>query len=746
MDEKHSQEGLGLGRSAATEQKEAAVDVHASNMPPSALNYYDPIGTLQGGGNNPYVNFSAHLYTDPWEKDRDNAKVKGQPLYKSFWGRVGTRMFSRGLVGASFMTLGNLALNTWDTYLPMEEQMPVHKALTRMAEFFDGTAGKGLASVSTGWHTMLGRADAKERGQALVSGFRSKKQFSMHRIEETVKDISESNPLVTRPIGELTGRTLGQEMVGMTFDFALGSFGDALGREIVSLFDPNYRKEWIKEDGSVDVGKMVTGAGRSLWRMVSYNQMEDWAAALPYVYQCRFQRNFIAKHFKKDFPNSKLMLDNQSGAYKLDKDTNEIIGTYMWPSALDLQFRFMGYNFYTLMFRDAYNHMAGMYHNWKDHGFGIHFEMPEHPVEQCEHAFSESVKYVAKSFIKSMTYMAPAVPFFWAFRTPIQMSRGIFISGADDRGAATTVRTQGVEGAKGNREYVARYKPQRGARQYVATAGSSDFMNVMLMKNPSKGIQWKDNENFIRAPERLGENAEIESLCPTFGERLLIGDKRPLWFHKDFNPRDEKYYASTFDKFLYPFAQIGHKAGEVLASKLFHPIGESKWMTEFVEKTPSLQEALKRYPNTLNSYNVGTTFAHSALSYTPYMIAKYETANHIDMPLFDAATYRMLDGIHHLSGKDFKEGIHDMASVLVRGSISEGTVAAASKPRGLVNSSYEMAHKKEEKQKELKEKRDEYQHKQYVGTTPKQAGGWAAYEAMRSQGNEKGAPDGVTIH
>lgn len=692
-------------RSIAPQKGEKAENVASRGDAPSVLQYgaSSKDYALRGsGGDNTYINYSAHLYTDPWDKTPRN-KNEGEPLYKSIGGRVLTRTISRGLFGAAFMTLGSVAVNTWDPHEPVEGMRTVHKFMTGLSRVFDTVFGSPIKAAF---------------GEEAVK-FRTKKVFSATASAQAIKE-AEAGAYV--PVTRINGRSLGEEMVGISFDFAAGSFGDALGRELISVIDPNYHKDWLK-DGHVNFGAMAKSAGKSLWHIVSYNQMEDWAAALPYAYQMRAQRHF----FGQNWPGSKFTIDRQnSGGSFVVGPEGEIKGTYMVPGALDLQARFMGYNFYTLMFRDVYNHSAMRLREWKKDGYSLHFHLPEHPIRAVEHAGEETAKYMAKSFIKSMLYMAPAVPFFWMFRTPQSRNSGVFVSDSDDGGVVVKNKTHGVQPGPNGEPCLMVTTEENGER--VATSVTSDLFSVA----DHIGGEWKDGVLYNK-----GKPVEL----------WLHGEKiTPEYLQKTFDPYDTKYCFNMFERTLNPLGKLTRSASRLLNKNILEPITSTRFFSSYVEGSEYVQHLVKQYPHVINRYNLSNTYVNSAMSYTPYMIAKYETANHIDMPLFDAAAYRFLDGIDTLKWKDIREGVHDMASVVVRGPISEGTLEAAKKPRGLINSSSEASARDEQHQKELREERRIAKEHKAQESISKKSGGWSAYEAARAQNKENAPPDGVTIH
>ncbi len=652
------------------------------------------------GGNNRHVNFSARLYTDPWQKEAKDSKEGGNPLYKSLGGRVLTRTISRGLFGATFMTLGNLAVRTWDPYMPVCEM---------------GTVHKGMTYLSRGFQTVLGTPIAAVFGEEAVQNFRSKKNFSATHLREATERALAGEFV---PISEVTGRNLGEEMVGKTFDFAAGSFGDALGREFMSVLDPNYHTDWM-QDGHINFKNMAKDVGQSVWKAVSYHQMEDWAAALPYVYQMRGQRALLSKQW----PGVKFTLDHEAngGSFRID-EKGHINGSYMAAGALDLQCRFMGYNFYTLMFRDLYNHVASKFQEYRE-GEPLNIGIPKHPIEATGHAASETIKYVGKSFIKSMLYMAPAVPFFWMTRTPASRHNAFFVS--EDNGLLVDKHTLGV----GRDPRGPRFKAENKNGVIETTTTSGDFISVGQIKAGN----WKDGKLFTS-----GENAK-EVIPNLKGDRIT-----PDFFSKSFDPYSKEYIFGKFEAALNPIGRASRNFSRFVSHNMFKPFTTSDLYTKYVSQREGVQQMLARHPEVFNRHNIANTYINSAMAYTPYMIAKYETANHIDMPYFDAATYRFLDGIHHGQMGEIKQGLKDMASVVVRAPISEGTVAAAEKPRGLVNSMHETAKIKEEKQGAISRARLE--NEKGIRSTLKEQGSWSAYETARAQTQENGPPEGVTIH
>ncbi len=660
----------------------------------------------QVGGNNPYVNFSARLYTTPW--DQEKRAGERNPLFKSRGGRVFTRLLSRGLVGATFMTMGNMAVRSWDPYLPMEEQGLVHKGMTSLATGFDYAFGKPIEAIF---------------GEN-ATHFRSKRNFSPTALED-VKALMDKAPGLSDDfhISRVTGRSLGKEMVGVSFDFAAGSFGDALGREIVAVADPGHKNDWYDDKGHFSAKQTAKSIGKSLWKVVSYHQAEDWFAALPYVYQMHAQRELLASWW----PGAKFTFDHQAngGSFRVGND-GQIKGTYMMAGAMDLQARFMGYNFYTLIFRDLYNHTASKYNEWKEHGYPKHFSLPANPVDATAHAVAETTKYTAKSFIKSMLYMFPAVPFFWAFRVPASRNHAFFVS--EDGGPVLKNQTTGVD-RKDGELFFKREIDENGKPIYTTT--SADMLSV---PDVSKG-RGKEYENIYINGKKINAPDWLKS--------------------QDFDPFAKEYATNWFEKTLNPIGKMVRRAGRLMDKHVTSRITEAGLMSEGSSGGAILESLIGRngvMHGGVNSQEFANSFVNNSFSYTPYMIAKYETANHIDMPIFDAATYRMLDGIQYGNWNEIKAGFRDMGSVIVHGDISPETLEAARKPRGLTNSMHETKVRTDQRQAELKHNKSFAERVRNGEETDKEEAkpavkdGWAAYETSRNQERESGAPDGSTIH
>lgn len=331
-------------------------------------------------------------------------------------GRFAIRMISRGVVGAAFFTIGGrIATNHLKGYDP-NKAWDRSKPLQAVAKGIDLTFGKiiegGLRSLARLKHT---EAEAAEIAKKAMT-FRDSRHFPESGFEH--------------------GRSYGAETVGFTFDFAMASIGDASTRNIIQAFDPNVKKSWLVNDAGKPAakgerahvlwGEWAKSVGRTTWRIFSKNQGEDWAAAIPYAFQMKFQRQFLTKILDKRFEGHQVVFDHSwnGGAYKV-KD-GRIVGDYQLVGALDLHARFVGYNWYTLMFREGYDKISNAFDQWKKNDYKINLHVPQHvnPLTATLDGIGNTARYVTKSFIKANMYMNPAVVPFWLIRVPQSKWRG----------------------------------------------------------------------------------------------------------------------------------------------------------------------------------------------------------------------------------------------------------------------------------------------------------------------------------
>lgn len=433
-------------------------------------------------------------------------------------GRLMIRTISRGIFGAAFFTIGGrMATKQLQGYTESTGWKDIDKSkpLQYVAKGFDATLGRIIEGSVRGISSLHHTSDqAAKIGRDAVT-FRETKNFS-------------GQP----------GRSYGADVVGFTFDFAMASVGDALARNVIQAFDPNIKQTWRVNDKGEMAGKgekwhfkpgeFGKWAGSTAWRIVSKNQGEDWAAAIPYAFQMKFQRQFLTKVFNKRWEGHQLVFDNtwHGGAYKMDKASGKIVGDYQLAGAIDLHARFVGYNWYTLMFREGYDAVGSALKKWKEDGFAIHPHVSKdfNPITSTIDAVGNSALYVTKSFIKANMYMNPAMLFFW----PARVSQSKWRSGGEhvimENGAAK------LEGVKhqdfnpfDNKHYehyptntvLDRFEKRfsqgmnvLGKGQYWTGSQATKFTDKLASKNLLPGSKWlgnvfeRDAKGYVLAADR----------------------------------------------------------------------------------------------------------------------------------------------------------------------------------------------------------------------------------------------------
>jgi hypothetical protein len=620
------------------------------------------------------VNYSARLfqshYENPWDSEREEG-VRPQRWFDTIGGRVAIRTFSRGVMGAGFMTLGQVASRGYNPHLSVaEHENIIHKFMSSIAWLFDHTLGKGIEKS-------VGALYGEEIGHQAVR-FRTKNAFGHPE--------------------QGMGRSFGNEVVGVTFDFALGSIGDAWGRRIAGLFDPNVRKKWMKE-GHLDIKELGKDTVKTAWEILSYNQAEDWAAAPLYVYQMKGQRHLLDGMWK----GARISGDHNVNSSIRVNDHGIPDGDFLKAGALDFQMRFMGYNFYTLMYRDIYNHMRNHISHWNEYK-GLDYS--SHPDRSL---VGEVTKYIGKSFTKSMLYMAPAVFPFWTARVAGGLNNGSMIN--PDKGPI-----------------MARY---------------TDKNNNVVETPYSSFLREKD------------------------GLELTLGGKQ-------IKPGNQEHYLTTKSPFEWEYNRDGFSRAMNNYGEFIDKVGSGvqKEVVEPAMKLPGLSRLAAK--NDALAASFAHAYTQNAMSYTPYMIAKYETQQLVDTPVFDAAFYRFADGLDHLRFSEVKAGIQDMFNATLRKPVSEQTEAQAHEPRGLVNSTKESqdyaairrgyknsTHAHEIRKAYLSDEPEEKIHKEADSNETAKADRDVSPEkriALREEGNnvptyqvsrldqQRSVPPGVTIH
>ncbi|MFN7401139.1 MAG: hypothetical protein ACK5R4_02250 [Alphaproteobacteria bacterium] len=509
--------------------------------------------------------------------------------------RVAIRLVSRGIFGAlAFAFGGRYARTQLRDYHPEDWTWNSKKPLQALAKGFDTIFGKPIQ--------MAVRSVAGQKAAEDATWFRSKAyHFSMpeHSVPPRLASKMKELPL---------GRSLGAEMVSVSFDFSCASAADAFTRNIIQVADPNIKKPWLDDHGKFDGGKLVKYVGATSWRILTKNAGEDWGAALPYVYQMKLQRRLIAKWY----PGSKLFLDHgwNGGSYELDKQ-GKIVGDYQWPGALDLQGRFVGYNWHTLMYREGYDAIGRHLKQWKDHGFAVDLKSPEHPVSALVGGARDGLRYVIKSFIKANLYMQPAVPFFWLFRTPQTKWRAGPIN------------------------------PDSGYTLKESTRPYDKFDN-------NRNRLFQGGTNITKHPKHLP----------------IYFHEKPIYGHElgNFDPYAAQHQKTLFSKILNPFGKISYVTGTKLmetgwGGKLI--TGSSGWLSKVFGESPFRREEILR------------GIVDASFSYTPYMIAKAELGLRVDdrpsdgsLGKMDKAIYKAMDSLSAFKFKEFGQNIGEIKDLI----------------------------------------------------------------------------------
>lgn len=513
----------------------------------------------------------------------------GRPWSSTPEGRAAIRLFSRGVMGAAFFALGQMKgiedLQGYNANRP-------DGALQHIAAFIDKTFGRAIQGGAAAIAGALGADDPAAWGRRAVA---------------------------FRPTRARGPRSLGEEAVAITFDFAAASVGDALGRNIADMFDPNIKKPWLK-DGKVDLKEMAKAMGKSLWTIFSLNQGEDWAVAIPYAYFLRLQRNILNRipGFKGFGFDSDLAVNG--GSVRVD-DQGAITGNYQLAGMLDLQGRFVAYNMLTSMYRDIYRKTQKLFdshlHPEKyTEEFAAAQQEPQRTLaERVMDAPADTIRWAMRHIVKAGIYMSFAVPFFWVTRTPQSKAIGLAIH--PEHGPMGTVK-DGV------------FTPTR-------------FGSELGMK--------KENQVFQRLQ---GVNSEQNP----FLENGVARDP--------FNIN-----ASAADAWAAPVGRLNQKAVEGVQNVLAKSSGTSG-MLGWVAGRMGGKFGAK--PFDVN--NFAERYVRAAASYTPYMYAKAELNtgaggygdNNTQM---DFAVDRMTNGMFGLNWSEVKEGAKEVWTTFRRRPLSD---------------------------------------------------------------------------
>ncbi len=541
--------------------------------PFSAFVRYENAGSATKDKNKIEDTYGKYLFGDAYIDPNDPNAVENAAWSNNTLGRTMTRLFSRGILGATFFTLGNHAVRH---QMPGYSPEVAFEALGGITKYPLRYIARGIDNSITpmikSYVRMISPAEKAAKYAEDAVWFRKKAEFG-------------------NPYGRM-GRSLGHEMTAVSFDFACASAGDAWGRELVQMADPSFRADWQTEDG-IDAKKFAQAVVKKSWRIFAKNQGEDWVAALPYVYQMRWQRQAI----NRMYPGFKFSSDRglNGGSWRLDSQ-GHITQSYASAGALDLQARFTGYNWYTLMYRDFYDTIGDGIERYQKTGELPSVHIPEHPVEVVTETVADSFRYVLKSAIKAVIYMTPAVPFFWATRTPQTKYKGV---------------------------------------GFVLDPMNRENGGVAMMPNgqpfshrdASAGF-WTDGGYRMRE----GEVVKLNGVTP-----LPHSD-----FKHGFDPYAAQHVRGTMDKALNPLGRFTYNAG-----------------TNLYQTLKGAGLATVKHREFLHDWT------NASISYTPYMIAKAETALRWDRKPMDDAIYRLIDGVLGMNLGEISGGFSDVREMVI---------------------------------------------------------------------------------
>ncbi len=603
----------------------AAPDAQTSPQPAQGVAVPDAVSAQDFnqaalGAYGPQTAAASALTAKAWEEAGQNA-AHGHPWMEDRGKRLAIRTFSRGLLGAAFFTAGGMLTSKWmhggtqgghGYFLKrsLGEQLPFAVAK-------DGYRGNPLKTIAKIIDSVVGKPIKLAFGEKAVL-FRDTQY---------------------KRVGNNWGRTLGDEAVNITFDFFCASVGDAFGRDIIGFFDPSVKKEWRDEKGHVKLPETIKGIGKKLWEYVSLRGGEDWAVAIPYAYYMKGQRSLIDKvspGFKYDF-------DRQlnGGSFKVNKE-GRVIGNYNLEGMADLQGRFTAYNIGTLMYREWYDHMAHILAGKPDHLYGAADPDPKRGVLG---SVADIGKWVARSVVKGVITMTPAVPFFWITRSTQGKHRGLFIN--RDLGVMTHAKKNGRDAVYAN-DII--HGHMRRDEEVAFSRYDPAFMVRNNNGNPFERTRLPRRLSTITVdgkPAMLNSSNPATHLDPTKLEEAVQA-----------GPKFHPYHTGTtlLGQGSDWLGEAQHQAAKrltPLSKKLDQNLGQfGVGIKNFLgfkddKDSPFGKESFKRFTH---------PFARASMSYTPYMMAKGEASLKWDTGKMDMASERMIDGATSLNLGEFTAG------------------------------------------------------------------------------------------
>lgn len=609
---------------------------------------------------------------DPWKTDK--LEFRNKAWAETAKGRLAIRLVTRGVLGCAFFAWGNLKasgdMNNYDPTNSIKDiwsknaddtadnrnffNKAYTKALPVLAKIIDNTAGESIK-----WAVDKTGGD----GQRAVT-FRPTRSYR----------------------DGVWGRSLGHEVVGITFDFAMASVGDSLGRQVMAMIDPNTHKSWIKtkkvvdrETGAVstfrtvDYPDLLKNCLKMVWSTFSKHQMEDWAVAIPYAYQVKAQRNIINSISPGfEFDSDRAL---NGGSFKVN-DEGRITGNYQLEGMIDLGARFTGYNIGTLMFREGYDALGDGIKKWWKTGKLPEINLPKSMGEVFD-GLNKAARYALRSAIKGAMYMVPATFFFWITRTPQSKDIGLAIN--------PNHRLSWEEKALG---HSSKYGPL-WFHEKVDNPASPDHGKFMYFDPISKELKHADE---------AGRQAALDAGWKPVKNHIIANgmyrgemDKRHNWLASDRSEMDAEYQNDVHlndgtPANHNPFHRIKNNIGNDMSFEPYkqknawhdtitNPIGQFifdankvvssgvQWAGDkyagFRGFEPGSADA-KKITKYLNNYS--RAYTYGVASYTPYMYSKAEFAKLWDNGKMDMAIDGMLDGVSSFSMNKIKQGFQEVKS------------------------------------------------------------------------------------
>lgn len=562
--------------------------------------------------------------------------------------RLAVRMFSRGVMGAAFFTAGGLLtrkqMSGANQYNPTASFTEQQNALQFIAKSIDTLVGTPIKKVVT--------AVAGEQAGLSAVHFR---------------------PTNFRTYGnQMRGRSLGDETVNITFDFFSASVGDAWGRDLAAIIDPNAKKSWIDDKGHVSVSKAFDSAAKAATHYVTYNGGEDWAVAIPYAYFMKGQRHLLAKAnpgFQYDFDQGL-----NGGSFKLHD--NKIVGNYNKTGMLDIQTRFTMYNIGTLMYREVYAYVGNLLNGKPAQLYGSPDQSEDAHMNLADRA-GNLLKWGARSAVKGAIIMTPSVPFFSITRTPQTKHRGIFID------------------------------PEKGSLGYAASPG---VVADSLHAN-SRGLEasrYVDYWSYQHMPDEPNLSRHRVT-----SPGLTVGNFDPTLVARSTGENRFNAYGRTYG----PVDALINVPGKLSTGAANVMTGPAAVLDNIAPSvTHTVKEALGVTEHTSGRFIRPMTYA--AISYTPYMYAKAEFSNLWDNGKMDMAAERMINGATRFSWGEFKKGLNEVYNTVRLRPLDDPQREAEGQRRMLVDTSAADTFQETQAQQALKKEEKSHWRERMVSGQP----------------------------